>query len=549
MIREKIFEWKNWKEMIHTTWNPKDPGVIRIHMIPPKFHLFHFIPSVVILNGNQILPLNESWAILLTVFIKELNQWRDGEMTREQGQEIVENTVIKMRKIFPDVLPEKFQEDLELIAEVFEDIARGRVPEVEIGQMSIGDYAPYMKIFPDVLPEKFQEDLELIAEVFEDIARGRVPEVEIGQMSIGDYAPYMAAPHRMDLMVSAMEKNGRWNCNQHCLHCYAAGQKYSNGEELGTEDWKKIIEKCKKARIPQLTFTGGEPTMREDLCELLKEATWFITRLNTNGVKLTREYCERLKEAELDNVQITFYSWDEQIHNRLTGSAQYRKTVEGIKNALASGLSVNVNTPLCTWNADYVETVKFLKSLGVTYVTCSGLIPAGNAVTDDSQNTRLTREQIRKAADYVETVKFLKSLGVTYVTCSGLIPAGNAVTDDSQNTRLTREQIRKAVEDAAAYCWEHGMEISFTSPGWIEETDLQKMGLEVPSCGAALSNMAVTPDGSVVACQSCLDRESFGNILTTEWKTIWEHPMCKKYRAFSAQMRQECPLGKEEVHA
>lgn len=455
MIREKIFEWKNWKEMIHTTWNPKDPGVIRIHMIPPKFHLFHFIPSVVILNGNQILPLNESWAILLTVFIKELNQWGDGEMTREQGQEIVENTVIKMRKIFPNVLP-----------------------------------------------EKFQEDLELIAEAFEDIARGRVPEVEIGQMSIGDYAPYMAAPHRMDLMVSAMEKNGRWNCNQHCLHCYAAGQKYSNGEELGTEDWKKIIEKCKKARIPQLTFTGGEPTMREDLCELLKEARWFITRLNTNGVKLTREYCERLKEAELDNVQITFYSWDEQIHNRLTGSAQYRKTVEGIKNALASGLSVNVNTPLCTWNADYVETVKFLKSLGVTYVTCSGLIPAGNAVTDDSQNTR-----------------------------------------------LTREQIRKAVEDAAAYCWEHGMEISFTSPGWIEETDLQKMRLEVPSCGAALSNMAVTPDGSVVACQSCLDRESFGNILTTEWKTIWEHPMCKKYRAFSAQMRQECPLGKEEVHA
>lgn len=455
MIREKIFEWKNWKEMIHTTWNPKDPGVIRIHMIPPKFHLFHFIPSVVILNGNQILPLNESWAILLTVFMKELNQWGDGEMTREQGQEIVENTVIKMRKIFPDVLP-----------------------------------------------EKFQEDLELIAEVFEDIARGRVPEVEIGQMSIGDYAPYMTAPHRMDLMVSAMEKNGRWNCNQHCLHCYAAGQKYSNGEELGTEDWKKIIEKCKKARIPQLTFTGGEPTMREDLCELLKEARWFITRLNTNGVKLTQEYCERLKEAELDNVQITFYSWNEQIHNRLTDSRQYGKTVDGIKNALASGLSVNVNTPLCTWNADYVETVKFLKSLGVTYVTCSGLIPAGNAVTDDSQNTR-----------------------------------------------LTREQIRKAVEDAAAYCWEHGMEISFTSPGWIEETDLQKMGLEVPSCGAALSNMAVTPDGSVVACQSCLDRESFGNILTTEWKTIWEHPMCKKYRAFSAQMRQECPLGKEEVHA
>lgn len=422
MIREKIFEWKNWKEMIHTTWNPKDPGVIRIHMIPPRFRLFRFIPSVVILNGNQILPLNESWAILLTIFIKELNQWGDGEMTQEQGREILENTAVKMRKIFPDVSP-----------------------------------------------EKFEEDLELIAEVFEDIARGREPKVEIGQMSIGDYAPYMTAPHRMDLMVSAMEKNGRWNCNQHCLHCYAAGQTYSNVQELGTADWKRVIEKCQKARIPQLTFTGGEPTMREDLFELLKEARWFITRLNTNGIKLTREYCEKLREAELDNVQITFYSQKAEIHNKLTGALQYDKTVEGIKNALAAGLSVNVNTPLCTWNADYVETVKFLKSLGVTYVTCSGLIPAGNAVTDDSQNTR-----------------------------------------------LSREKIRKAVADAASYCWEHGMELSFTSPGWIEEKDLREMGLEVPSCGAALSNMAVAPDGTVVACQSCLDRENFGNILTAK---------------------------------
>lgn len=100
MIREKLFEWKNWREMIHTTWNPQDPGVIRIHMIPPRFHLFRFIPSVVILNGNQILPLNESWAILLTVFIQELHAWGDGEMAAEQGRELLENTAVKCKKSF-----------------------------------------------------------------------------------------------------------------------------------------------------------------------------------------------------------------------------------------------------------------------------------------------------------------------------------------------------------------------------------------------------------------------------------------------------------------
>lgn len=289
MFREKYYEWKNWREMIHTTWNPKDPGAVRIHLIPPKFTPFRFIPSVAILNGNQILPVNESWAILLTEFIRQLNTFGDGEMPEEA-------------------------------------------------------------------------------------------------------------------------------------------------------------------------------------------------------------------EAELDNVQITFYSSDREIHNCLTGSGHYEKTVEGIKNALQAGLSVNVNTPLCRENKNYRETVAFLKSLGVTYVTCSGLIPAGNA----SKSTQVSM-------------------------------------------RLSEEEITEIVRQAAEYCAENGMELSFTSPGWIREEAFQEMGLEIPSCGAALSNMAVTPSGDVVACQSCLDREAFGNLLDTDWKKIWNHPACKKYREYSRKMMQKCPLGKERT--
>lgn len=289
MFREKYYEWKNWREMIHTTWNPKDPGAVRIHLIPPKFTPFRFIPSVAILNGNQILPVNESWAILLTEFIRQLNTFGDGEMPEEA-------------------------------------------------------------------------------------------------------------------------------------------------------------------------------------------------------------------EAELDNVQITFYSSDREIHNCLTGSGHYEKTVEGIKNALQAGLSVNVNTPLCRENKNYRETVAFLKSLGVTYVTCSGLIPAGNA----SKSTQVSM-------------------------------------------RLSEEEITEIVRQAAEYCAENGMELSFTSPGWIREEAFQEMGLEIPSCGAALSNMAVTPSGDVVACQSCLDRETFGNLLDTDWKKIWNHPACKKYREYSRKMMRKCPLGKERT--
>ena len=315
------------------------------------------------------------------------------------------------------------------------------------------------------------------------------------QLSLGDYAEYMSAPHRMDLMVSAMTKGGKWHCNQQCVHCYAAGQTQSSEEELGTEEWKKIIDRCREVRIPQVTFTGGEPTMREDLHELIDYAKWFVTRLNTNGIKLTREYCDKLREASLDSVQVTFYSYDKEVHNRLVGAEHWKDTVAGIENAIAAGLNLSVNTPLCTLNRDYVETLKFLHGMGVTYVTCSGLITTGNAAKEASENLQLTNEEIRR---------ILKS--------------------------------------AVAYCAEMDMEISFTSPGWVDDEFCRELGITTPNCGACLSNMAITPGGNVVPCQSWLSDKPLGNFLAEDWETIWNGEVCRERRDFSAKMRCECPL-------
>ena len=448
MLKEKLYELKNWKSVIHTTWNPIGPGVIRIHMIPPKFRLFRTAPSIVILNGQDILPLNESWAILLTEFIHRVNAFGPHEMNEQELQGILQDVFHQMRKVYP----------------------------------SVSD-------------EQLKGDLEIIINTFESVIRKEIPEQEIGLLTIGEYAPFMTAPHRMDLMISAMTKNGVWHCNQKCLHCYAAGQSLSETPELSTKEWKDIIVACHKAKIPQLTFTGGEPTLRDDLCELIAEAKWFVTRLNTNGVLLTSSLCEKLMEAELDSVQITFYSHDKTIHNELVGADNYDKTVAGIKNALAAGLNVSINTPLCNKNKNYKETLVFLKKLGVEYVTCSGLIVTGNAAKEASTATQLTSDEI------YETLK-----------------------------------------EATAYCFANGMEINFTSPGWISEDRLHEMGLDIPSCGACLSNMAITPNGKVIPCQSWLGGEVLGDMKTDRFSKIWNHPACKKHRIFSAKMEQTCPL-------
>lgn len=446
----QIFSYMDtvFDEVLHTTLNPDGPGAVRIHLIPPKKQENMLNPSIAIVNGSDIVPVNFVWAVMLAEMIRETNQYDGKEISEAQIRSILDNASRSVKQIMPILSEKRIREDMRTIYTTLRQIA-------------------------------FREEVT----------------TEVQYMSIGDYAPYMSAPHRMDLMVSAMTKDGKWHCNQKCVHCYAAGQTLSEEEELPTEDWKKILEKCRAAGIPQVTFTGGEPTMRDDLIELIADARWFVSRLNTNGIRLTKEYCRELRGAELDSVQITFYSHDPDIHNRLVGAPQYEHTVSAIENTLAEGLSVSINTPLCTWNADYVKTLEFLHQKGVIYVTCSGLITTGNA-------------------------------------------AGT----ESGRLQLTGEQLEKILREAVAFCGENGMEIAFTSPGWISQSVFEELNIASPSCGACLSNMAVTPGGNVVPCQSWLSGEPLGNMLRDDWQSIWESEPCTAQRNYSSEMTGECPL-------
>ena len=442
----------NLNEVLHTTLNPEGPGVVRIHLIPPAKVGEEPGASIAIINGQDIIPVNTSWTILLAEFIKEVNQYSGREISEEETESILKNTCKNVRKVFPLLSKKLLRDDIYTIMKTFTQIAYG---------------------------EEVDESIEYI--------------------SIGDYAPYMKAPHRMDLLVSAMTKDGSWHCNQKCVHCYAAGQTLAEEKELDTAEWKRIIDKCREAGIPQITFTGGEPTMREDLTELIDYSKWFVTRLNTNGIKLTKDYCRELKKASLDSMQITFYSCDEEIHNKLVGANRYQNTVLGSENAIEEGLNISINTPLCTLNRDYAKTLEFLKEKGVRYVTCSGLITTGNATEAESVSLQ-----------------------------------------------LSGEQIQEILKEAVGYCHRNGMEISFTSPGWIPEEFFKEYGLMTPNCGACLSNMAITPSGNVVPCQSDLSGEPLGNMLTDSWESIWNSESCQKKRAYSAKMLGECPLRRWE---
>jgi radical SAM protein with 4Fe4S-binding SPASM domain len=319
--------------------------------------------------------------------------------------------------------------------------------------------------------ERIRSDLDRIFGTIMDIAKGSCP-LEVGLQQKEIKSTKWVAPARMDLALT-------YRCQLNCGKCYTGGSQEM--EELSTEDWIKIYEILWRVGVPQVVFTGGEPTLRDDLVQLVKEADEFVTGLVTNGIKLA-ELAKPLQDASLDYIQVTIESNDAAIHNKMVGNGNaFEKTVAGIKKALSLNMEVVTNTTLSTTNAStFLDLIKWGKEIGLKHMACNTVICSGR--------------------------------GVKYKTEEGL------------SNEALKVLLAKAIEAASAL----GIELQWYSPTCYLELNPVELGFGMKGCSAAAHNMTVQPDGTVIPCQSW--PETVGNILTDEWKNIWNHPICKKLR-------------------
>lgn len=96
---ERMFLRARLNRVRHITLDPDGPGVVRIHLVPchkPDRET----PFTAILNGQDILPLNVSWAILLTNFIEALKPYTGKEIRPEEWSAINAQAVAATRKIY-----------------------------------------------------------------------------------------------------------------------------------------------------------------------------------------------------------------------------------------------------------------------------------------------------------------------------------------------------------------------------------------------------------------------------------------------------------------
>jgi len=279
-----------------------------------------------------------------------------------------------------------------------------------------------------------------------------------------------------------------YRCDNNCSHCYVARSK--NMPEMTTEEWKKVIDIMYDLGIPNITFTGGEATLRDDLIQLIAHSQdiGIICGLVTNGRKLKeKSYVDQLVSAGLDYFQITLESYDREIHNQMVGvKGAWEETVQGIKNAIATPIYTLTNTTLTALNApDIDKTIDFLGSLEA-----------------DKQHLKV-------------------------FAMNGLIYSGKAI-DRGSKIGIREEDLGPIVDIIVKKAEENNMRFIWYTPTEYCVLDPLSKGLGIKRCSAASISICIEPNGDVIPCQSYY--EAVGNILKENWNKIWNSKLFKNIR-------------------
>src|ERR1700750_1745969 len=110
-------------------------------------------------------------------------------------------------------------------------------------------------------------------------------------------------------------------CPLQCPYCSNPVELERGGSELTTEEWKKVLTELARIGVLQIHFSGGEPTARKDLLELVQHASdvGLYSNLITSAVLLTKEKIAALADAGLCHVQISFQGNEPVVADRVAG--------------------------------------------------------------------------------------------------------------------------------------------------------------------------------------------------------------------------------------
>lgn len=179
-------------------------------------------------------------------------------------------------------------------------------------------------------------------------------------------------------------------CNNNCIFCMEEDRdgRYVNNSAMTAERVRWMLERHRGAE--EACFTSGEPTVREDLPQLLAMARQLGYRhisIMTNGRRLSHlPYAAALVKAGLNRVYISIHGHTAKLHDSLTRTPEsFVQTSDGIRNAAKLrryGVELHTSTVITERNLPFLlEIYHYLHRLGVQQVVFNVMQANGRANT------------------------------------------------------------------------------------------------------------------------------------------------------------------------
>ncbi|OQY30393.1 MAG: hypothetical protein B6244_00625 [Candidatus Cloacimonetes bacterium 4572_55] len=281
-----------------------------------------------------------------------------------------------------------------------------------------------------------------------------------------------------------------YRCNLRCRFCYAGCNCSANptgsDQEMTAAQIQMVLDKIfHQAKTPSVSFTGGEPTLRPELPELIGYAKKLGMRVNliTNGVRIDRDLAQHYADCGLDSAQVSLEGISADTHEAGVGvTGVYSRTIEAVGHLKAAGIHAHTNLTI----------------------------------------TRLNLPEVDAFPGFVK-----RELGGDRFSMNLIIPTGSAAIND--DLIVSYSEIRGYLERIIDRSEQENVEFMWYSPMPMCMFNSILHGLGNKGCSACDGLISVGANGDVLPCASFDD--PVGNLLRLDFREIWQSAPAKRYRA------------------
>jgi pyrroloquinoline quinone biosynthesis protein E len=309
-------------------------------------------------------------------------------------------------------------------------------------------------------------------------------------------------------------------CPLQCPYCSNPVALDRSGTELSTEEWKKVLSELAEIGVLQVHFSGGEPTARKDLAELVRHASdaGLYTNLITSAVLLSRDKLAELADAGLCHVQISFQGTEQAPADRVAGyKGAHDKKIEVARWTRELDLPLTVNAVMHRQNlhqlpdiiqmavdldADRLEVAN-VQYYGWALKNRAALMPTVAQLDETTRLVEEARERLKGtlAIDYVVpdyyALRPKKCMGGWGRQFFNISPAGKVLPCHAAEsiTGLEFESVRS--NHSIAWIWQNSEAFNrYRGTGWMKEPCKSCEFREIDFGGCRCQAFALTGDAA-----------------------------------------------------